>query len=80
MLSKKTGECSSGADKFQTRRTTKGSPSASVPKTDKQTGRRRESRNTMMRMSPQQDTGEVLAGLVERVTYHNAEKRIHDHL
>ena len=34
MLSKKTGERSSGADKFQTRRTTKGSPSASVPKTD----------------------------------------------
>ena len=28
----------------------------------------------MFRMSPQQpDTGEVLAGLVERVTYHNAE-------
>jgi exodeoxyribonuclease V alpha subunit len=27
----------------------------------------------MMRMSPQPDTGEVLAGLVERVTYHNAE-------
>src|SRR5499427_777361 len=27
----------------------------------------------MMRMSPQLDTGEVLAGLVERVTYHNAE-------
>jgi exodeoxyribonuclease V alpha subunit len=28
----------------------------------------------MIRMSPQQpDTGEVLAGLVERVTYHNAE-------
>jgi hypothetical protein len=24
-------------------------------------------------MSPQPDTGEVLAGLVERVTYHNAE-------
>jgi exodeoxyribonuclease V alpha subunit len=27
----------------------------------------------MIRMSPQPDTGEVLAGLVERVTYHNAE-------
>jgi exodeoxyribonuclease V alpha subunit len=27
----------------------------------------------MMRMSPQPDTGEVLAGLVERVTYHNTE-------
>jgi exodeoxyribonuclease V alpha subunit len=27
----------------------------------------------MVRMSPQSDTGEVLAGLVERVTYHNAE-------
>ena len=27
----------------------------------------------MMRMSPQPETGEVLAGLVERVTYHNAE-------
>jgi hypothetical protein len=24
-------------------------------------------------MSPQPDTGEVLAGVVERVTYHNAE-------
>jgi exodeoxyribonuclease V alpha subunit len=30
-------------------------------------------RNSMIRMSPQPDTGEVLAGLVERVTYHNAE-------
>jgi exodeoxyribonuclease V alpha subunit len=27
----------------------------------------------MMRMSPQPETGEVLAGLVERVTYHNTE-------
>ena len=27
----------------------------------------------MIRISPQPDTGEVLAGLVERVTYHNAE-------
>src|SRR5262250_1033525 len=27
----------------------------------------------MIRMSPQPDTGEVLAGLIERVTYHNAE-------
>ena len=27
----------------------------------------------MIRVSPQPDTGEVLAGLVERVTYHNAE-------
>ena len=27
----------------------------------------------MMRVSPQPDTGEVLAGLVERVTYHNTE-------
>jgi hypothetical protein len=27
----------------------------------------------MIRMRPQPDTGEVLAGLVERVTYHNAE-------
>jgi hypothetical protein len=27
----------------------------------------------MIRMTPQPDTGEVLAGLVERVTYHNAE-------
>src|SRR5262249_47917060 len=36
-------------------------------------GRQGESRNTMMRMSPQPETGEVLAGLVERVTYHNAE-------
>jgi exodeoxyribonuclease V alpha subunit len=27
----------------------------------------------MVRMSPQPDTGELLAGLVERVTYHNAE-------
>ena len=27
----------------------------------------------MIRMSPQPDAGEVLAGLVERVTYHNAE-------
>ena len=27
----------------------------------------------MIRMIPQPDTGEVLAGLVERVTYHNAE-------
>src|ERR1700751_3187024 len=27
----------------------------------------------MIHMSPQPDTGEVLAGLVERVTYHNAE-------
>src|SRR6516162_6686949 len=27
----------------------------------------------MIRMGPQPDTGEVLAGLVERVTYHNAE-------
>src|SRR5215467_2215265 len=27
----------------------------------------------MIRMDPQPDTGEVLAGLVERVTYHNAE-------
>ena len=27
----------------------------------------------MIRMSPQPDTGEVLAGLVERVTYHNAD-------
>jgi hypothetical protein len=27
----------------------------------------------MVRMTPQPDTGEVLAGLVERVTYHNAE-------
>jgi hypothetical protein len=25
----------------------------------------------MIRMSPQPDTGEVLAGLVKRVTYHN---------
>ena len=48
-------------------------PSASAPKTDKQMGRQGESRNTMMRMSPQPETGEVLAGLVERVTYHNAE-------
>ena len=30
-------------------------------------------RSAMIRMSPQPDTGEVLAGLVERVTYHNAE-------
>jgi exodeoxyribonuclease V alpha subunit len=27
----------------------------------------------MIRMNPQPETGEVLAGLVERVTYHNAE-------
>ena len=27
----------------------------------------------MICMNPQPDTGEVLAGLVERVTYHNAE-------
>ena len=27
----------------------------------------------MIRMSPQPDTGEVLAGLVERVTHHNTE-------
>jgi exodeoxyribonuclease V alpha subunit len=27
----------------------------------------------MVRMGPQSDSGEVLAGLVERVTYHNAE-------
>jgi hypothetical protein len=27
----------------------------------------------MVCMNPQPDTGEVLAGLVERVTYHNAE-------
>ena len=27
----------------------------------------------MIGMSPQPDTGELLAGLVERVTYHNAE-------
>ena len=27
----------------------------------------------MVRLSPQPDTGEVLAGLIERVTYHNAE-------
>ena len=32
-----------------------------------------ESGNAMIRMSPQPDTGEVLAGIVERVTYHNAE-------
>jgi hypothetical protein len=31
------------------------------------------SRCAMTRMSPQPDTEEVLAGLVERVTYHNAE-------
>jgi hypothetical protein len=29
--------------------------------------------NEMVRMSPQLDSGEVLAGLIERVTYHNAE-------
>src|SRR5262249_20745646 len=59
--------------KFQIRDTTESLPSASAPKTDKQTGRQGESRNTIMRMSPQPETGEVLAGLVERVTYHNAE-------
>src|SRR6201997_4397766 len=32
-----------------------------------------ESRSATTRMSPQPDTEEVLAGLVERVTYHNAE-------
>src|SRR5215467_6162753 len=62
-----------GRVKFQIRDTTESLPSASAPKTDKQTGRQGESRNTMMRMSPQPETGEVLAGLVERVTYHNAE-------
>ncbi len=30
-------------------------------------------RNAMTRITPQPDTGEMLAGLVERVTYHNAE-------
>jgi hypothetical protein len=30
-------------------------------------------KNAMVRMTPQPDSGEVLAGLVERVTYHNAE-------
>jgi exodeoxyribonuclease V alpha subunit len=30
-------------------------------------------KNAMVRMTPQPDTGEVLAALVERVTYHNAE-------
>jgi exodeoxyribonuclease V alpha subunit len=39
----------------------------------KQKDARDESRNAMIGMSPQPDTGEVLAGLVERVTYHNAE-------
>ena len=34
---------------------------------------RDESRNAMIDMSLQPDTGEVLAGLIERVTYHNAE-------
>jgi len=45
--------------------------SASAP--NKQKDARDESRNAMIRMSPQPDAGEVLAGLVERVTYHNAE-------
>ena len=45
--------------------------SASAP--NKQKNARDESRNAMIRMSPQPDAGEVLAGLVERVTYHNAE-------
>jgi exodeoxyribonuclease V alpha subunit len=47
--------------------------SASAPETLKQSGRQGESRSAMTRMSPQRDTEEVLAGLVERVTYHNAE-------
>src|SRR5215469_7647215 len=62
-----------GRVKFQTRDTTESFPSASAPKTDEQAARQSESRNAMIRMSPQPDTGEVLAGLVERVTYHNAE-------
>jgi hypothetical protein len=33
----------------------------------------RKCRKEMTRMTPQPDTGEVLVGLVERVTYHNAE-------
>jgi exodeoxyribonuclease V alpha subunit len=45
--------------------------SASAPNKQKDAGD--ESRNAMIRMSPQPDAGEVLAGLVERVTYHNAE-------
>src|SRR5690349_18725238 len=45
--------------------------SASAP--NKQKDARDESRNAMIHMSPQPDAGEVLAGLVERVTYHNAE-------
>src|SRR5262249_62389602 len=60
-----------GRVRFQTRRTTKGRPSASAPKTDKQMGRQGESRNTMMRMSPQPDTGEVLAGPVGPGADHN---------
>jgi len=32
--------------------------------------------NEMVRMTPQLGTGEVLAGLVERVTYHNAARSV----
>ena len=56
---------------FQTTGATKDLLSASAP--DKQKDARDESRNAMIRMSPQPDTGEVLVALVERVTYHNAE-------